>query len=65
MEKNLVLGYRALFLALWVLLCLSFWVAAGITVVLLAFPVAWFRPVSYPLGKALEYIGDKIEEFFW
>lgn len=65
MKKNLVLGYRALFLALWVLLCLGFWVAAGIAVVLLAFPVAWFRPVSYPLGKALEYIGDKIEEFFW
>ena len=65
MEKNLVVGYRALFLALWVLLCLGFWVAAGITVVLLAFPVAWFRPVSYLLDKALEYIGDKIKEFFW
>ena len=65
MGKNLVLGYKALFLALWVLLCLGFWVAAGIAVVLLTLPVAWFRPASYPLDKVMEYISDKIEEFFW
>lgn len=44
---------------------LAFWSIIGLVIILLALPISWNKYLCYPLGKALEYVGDKIDDFVY
>ena len=44
---------------------LAFWSILGLVIILLALPISWNKYLCYPLGKALEYVGDQIDELYY
>ena len=44
---------------------LAFWSILGLVIILLALPISWNKYLCYPLGKALKYVGDQIDELYY
>ncbi len=57
--------YGAFVRAFVVLTGLAFWALLGLVIVLLVLPFSWNEHLSYPFGKALEFVCDRIDGYFY
>lgn len=62
--ENLI-KFKVFIRALAVFGILAFWSILGLVIILLALPISWNKYLCYPLGKALEYVGDQIDELYY
>ena len=60
-----LIKFKVFIRALAVFGVLAFWSTLGLIIILLALPISWNKYLCYPLGKALEYVGDKIDDFVY